>query len=117
MGIINTFMKKILLLLSIIAITGCSADLVRRQFQTAVEAATDDCRKMGYTPGTQAFVSCVDRTSQNIRNNAARAQSNNYNPAPPINFAPIPNTTQQYNNNRGVSCVTRLGGRVECTPN
>ena len=38
-------------------------------FQTSVELAKQECRKIGYAPGTQPFMQCVERQAINIRNN------------------------------------------------
>jgi hypothetical protein len=60
-------MKTTLTLLLAIMLSACAQ--LSSPFKTSVEIDKEECRKIGYTPNTQPFFSCVERQSINIRNN------------------------------------------------
>jgi hypothetical protein len=60
-------MKTTLILLLATLLTACAQ--LATPFQTSVELARQECRKIGYAPGTQSFMQCVERQAINIRNN------------------------------------------------
>lgn len=63
---INTRMKYVSILL-VVLLSSCAQ--LSSQFKTSVEIAKEECLKIGYTPNTQQYFSCVERHAINIRNN------------------------------------------------
>jgi hypothetical protein len=64
-------MKFILLSLLATMLTACAptVNYLSTPFKTSVELAQQECRKIGYVPNTQQYMSCVERQAINIRNN------------------------------------------------
>jgi hypothetical protein len=60
-------------ILTLVLLTGCTQGYLTRNFKDPVTLAKEDCASIGYRPGTQQYMECVERTSYNIRN--ARAVS------------------------------------------
>jgi hypothetical protein len=107
--------KKLSIIL-LLTISGCSN--IERVYGDPIELAKKDCAKIGHYG--QAYVQCVDRTVQQIREQRSRerAAANSApvynNPAP--QWQPI-EQPQPTRSNRGVTCTPRLGGRIDCAPN
>lgn len=92
-------------LLLILALSGCTA------FLPSEQVARQECTKYGYTPGTPAFIGCVERTANNI-SSMRSAHSNSYTPPPNMFMAPAQPVYQQ----RRHECVYRqIGNRIDCT--
>jgi hypothetical protein len=106
--------KKLSIIL-LLTISGCSN--IERVYGDPIELAKKDCAKIGHYG--QAYVQCVDRTVQQIREQRSRerAAANSApvynNPAPQIYHAPPPQI--QYHHNRTITCTPRLGGRIDCS--
>lgn len=64
-------MKIILLSALATILAGCAptVNYLSTPFKTSVELAQQECRKIGYVPGTQPYMTCVERQAINIRNN------------------------------------------------
>jgi len=56
------------LLIALFLLAGCETQPKR----TIYDAAQDECRNLGFTPGTEAFGSCVQRDVQHRRDMAVR---------------------------------------------
>ena len=108
-------MKKLLIIL-LLTISGCSN--IERVYGDPIALAKKDCAKIGHYG--QAYVQCVDRTVQQIREQRSRERAA-ANSAPVIQqsypqWQPIESQPSS-RSNRGVTCTPRLGGRIECVPN
>ncbi len=104
-------MKRILTAVLVSTLfTGCAQlqDQVIRQVSTAAELAVSDCLKMGFKSGTPQYQQCVLVTSQNIRNNRASVPTTQWAPSP------VSPTIQVNSGPTSVTCVRRIGNRVEC---
>ena len=113
-------MKKLLIIL-LLTISGCSN--IERVYGDPIALAKKDCAKIGHYG--QAYVQCVDRTVQQIREQRSRERAA-ANSAPVINQQPQwqqeiqqlqQQQQQQQQNRRGMTCTPRLGGRLDCAPN
>jgi hypothetical protein len=69
-------MKKIILAtMVILSMSGCAQleTAIKREFTSSIDLAKQDCYEIGFRPGTNQYLQCVNNVTNNIR--VQRAES------------------------------------------